>query len=92
MVRNISAKDEETVKAALKAAVETAKKCIQCFALKWYQLDDSALPEPVYVLKNLSHIKDRLYWDVALPVLLKALYGVAFEEWGVQERRRRVLW
>jgi Cdc6-like AAA superfamily ATPase len=89
---NISGAADEAMKAiAYKAAAETAEKGLQHYALEWYELDNNALPEAVYVLKNLSHIEDPLYKEVALPVLLKALDGVAFEDWGEGEEKESLM-
>ncbi len=43
------------------------------------------------MLKNLPHIEDPLYKEVALPVLLKALDGVAFEDWGEGEEKESLM-
>jgi hypothetical protein len=47
-------------------------------ACKWYHLDTNALPHGRYVLKNLSSMNDKSYWNDALPRLLKLFDGVEF--------------
>ena len=46
----------------------------------WYKLNTNALPDGKYHLKPLTDIKDKSYWNDALPNLLKALDGFVFED------------
>ena len=47
----------------------------------WYRLDTNADP-PRYVLRNLTDIRDPVYWGFVLPAFGYLLRGVAFEAWG----------
>lgn len=48
---------------------------------KWYQLDTNALP-PVYILRKLSDINDKDYWNTVLPRLRDLLKDLPFEPYS----------
>ena len=51
---------------------------LTALARHWYQLDENAVPAE-YILRSLSSMGDKDYWDDAYPKLLKLFQDVSFD-------------
>ena len=66
----------------------TSNDLVAC-ARSWYILDENAQPRR-YFLRHLSSVSNKLFWDVAHPVIVEVLRGVMFELAGVENDSTRL--